>query len=236
MSQNRRPRVSLPLSSIEQEFQTQLKFLRRSCNEFDLGDSDEFRRIALALRILLHDKGQSKSLAGQVGLKGGKFLAYGYLIDERNLLSEHPLAGMRMAIKSGAGEATYFPVMDDDPECPVRQLPFEIWWTEVVFRSMSQLKMSRSDFILNVADSAGGAHVDPSIDADYHSVAHENAVGWAAFSGEQRIELEGIERAYVRHIGFEVLKTLDAAWAVLLGNRGCDCGSGRKRRYCCGKL
>src|SRR5215213_9256029 len=47
----------------------QVRFLRSSAKAYDDGDEAEERRLATAIRVLVHDTGQSHSLLGQLGLK-----------------------------------------------------------------------------------------------------------------------------------------------------------------------
>jgi hypothetical protein len=49
----------------------QLDFLRTSADAFDRGVLSEYKRIALVLRVLLHDTSQSRSLLEQLGVKAG---------------------------------------------------------------------------------------------------------------------------------------------------------------------
>lgn len=134
----------------------------------------------------------------------------------------------------GPERAIYLPALDQSP-APLIHLPFENWWNEVVFRSSNGVSMSRSGFILHTANQAGGAHVDPELDEDFHKIAKANEAGWVFQSGNSKLPMMGIERAYVRHIGHEVLNTLNPEWTRIVGNRFCECGSGRKYRYCHGK-
>ena len=202
-----RPRVPVPLSEIQEEFRAQLKFLAKSCDAYDAGDRDEFRRIAIAVRVLVYDRGQSKSVAGQLGLKTVPFLAYSPPVDPTNLLSETPLVMFRM----GGGDTIYLPWLDQGPWGP-RSLPFEDWWNEAAFRSASGVSMARSGFILHTANQAGGAHVDPELDEEFHKIAKANEAGWVATFGEIEKPMEHLEKAYVRHIGFELLQTLQPEW------------------------
>lgn len=230
-----RPRVAVPLTQIEEEFRAQLKFLNASCLAYDSGDRDEFRRIALAIRILVHDHGQSKSLANQLGIKALPFKAFSAPVNPANLLSETPLVMMHL----GPGMATYLPRLDQGLALP-RTLSFEDWWNEEVFRSPNGVSMARSGFILHTANQAGGAHVDPELDEDFHKIAKENEAGWIVRldtpeKSSSENPMEDLEKAYVRHIGFEVLQVLQPVWERIRGNRFCDCGSGRKYRYCHGR-
>lgn len=230
-----RPRVPVPHTAIEEEFRAQLKFLKASCDAYDAGDRDEFRRIALAVRILVYDHGQAKSVAGQLGLKSKQFRAFSPPVDPRNLISETPLVMMRM----GPEGATYLPCLDQGSS-GARTVSFEDWWGEEAFRSPGGVSMARSGFILHTANQAGGAHVDSELDEEFHKIAKKNEAGWVVLSGApenptSEKPMEDLEKAYVRHIGFEVLQALEPEWERIKGNRFCDCGSGRKHRYCHGK-
>jgi hypothetical protein len=81
----------------------------------------------------------------------------------------------------------------------------------------------------------GGAHVDPKIDEAYHRLTNENSIGWIKRGPDGESPLEHIEKVYIRQIAWEAQTSIDAAWKKVLGNRLCDCGSLRKKRYCCGK-
>lgn len=225
-----RPRVPVPLTDIQEEFRAQLNFLRKSCDDYDGGDRDEFRRIATSIRVLLYDGGHSKSVVGQLALKSVAFRAYSTPIRPGNLVSDTPLVMMRV----GSGGAAYLPCLDQGP-FSYRSLSFDDWWSEDVFRSPGGVAMARSGFILHTANQAGGAHVDPELDEEFHKIAKANEAGWISQFGEVEKPMVDLEKAYVRHIGFEVLQTLEPEWEKIRGNRLCDCGSGRKHRYCHGK-
>ena len=231
-----RPRVPVPLTDIEEEFRAQLKFLQTSCDAYDAGEKDEFRRIALAVRVLIYDGGHSKSVAEQLGLKSLNFRAYSRPVDLSNLLSETPLVYFQINNKG----AMYIPFLNEGPR-GYRSLNFETWWNEEAFRSQGGVTMARSGFILHTANQAGGAHVDPALDEEFHKIAKQNEGGWVFGTGDpSHSNLEtpmiDLEKAYVRHIGFEVLDVLKPEWERIKGNRLCECGSGRKYRYCHGKL
>lgn len=225
-----RPRVTVPLTDIQEEFRAQLSLLRKSCDDFDRGDQDEFRRIATAVRVLVYDKGQSRSIIGQLGLKGVLFRSYSPRITPGNLLADTPLVRLRV----GGEGAIYVPLLAQGPFGP-RLVSFVDWWEEEVFRSPRDVSMARSGFVLHTANQAGGAHVDPELDEEFHKIAKENEAGWMSRFGEVEKPMVDLEKAYVRHIGFEALTTLQPEWERILGNRQCECGSGRKFRYCHGK-
>lgn len=227
---SKRVRVPLSVTDIQEEFRAQLSLLRKSCEAFDSGDRDEFRRIATAVRVLVYDQGKSISVVSQLNLKSLPFLAYSTPTNPRNLASETPLVMMHITDNG----ATFIPVLDEGP-FGHRELSFDEWWTEEAFRSPGGVSMSRSGFILHTANQAGGAHVDPELDEEFYKIARENEGGWVSSFGGVEKPMSDLEKAYVRQIGFEVLKTLQPQWLRIEGNRLCGCGSGRKYRYCHGK-
>jgi len=67
----------------------------------------------------------------------------------------------------------------------------------------------RRDLILNVADTDGGAHVDPDLDEAYTDLSRKNSLGWMFFVGNIEETFIGRpELACMRQIAEEVLITL----------------------------
>lgn len=226
-----RPRVPVPLTDIEEHLERQLRLLQKSCAEYDGGDTDEAGRIATIIRILAHDHGQSRSLLGQLSMKGIPFIASAPEISGRNLLSDAPLTKVRM---TSAG-ADYHPLLDDGPPYPPRPISFDNWWNEAVIRLSDDSRLTRGELVLMMTNQDGGAHVDPEIDALYHRVAKANGLGFGWISGERSGDVIGGAAATVRQIAFELEKSIRPEWSKRMGNRPCTCGSGRKSRYCHGK-
>lgn len=228
------PKRPVPLTDVEDHLREQLAFLAKSAREFDAGDTSETKRMALAIRVLLHDSAMSHSVAGQLGLKSKPLVAAGGKLDSRNLLSEWPLA----IIEMGSEGVRFMPALGDGPY-PARLIDFDSWWNDPVIKDANGTLFSRGDLILVIANQAGGAHVDPDIDERYHQLAKEHSIGWMISSGPPGtaggVPLEHIEKVYVRHIAWEVLATFNPSLEAIIGNRGCACGSGRKARYCCSK-
>ena len=109
------------------------------------------------------------------------------------------------------------------------------WWNERVLRDDHRHHFTRRDIILTVANQDGGAHVDPEIDEAYHRLANEHSIGFISVGPDGQKPLEHIEKVYVRQIAWELIQSMERAWAKVIGNRPCACGSGRKHRYCHGK-
>ncbi|QJD17059.1 hypothetical protein [Paracoccus sanguinis] len=195
---------------------------------FDQGHTEEYRRIAVALRVLLHRTKHSSPAVDAVGLDDSGYISYAQPLNPNNLLAEHSLA----MIKMGPMGVSYAPALDLGPTIP-RELPLQEWKDEPVLRAFDREIFSRWQLVLSVADQEG-AHIDNEIDDNYYRLTRENSVGWMVSDGVAGEEdLKHVEKVYMRHIGFEALESLRAKWKRQIGNRGCACGSGRKARYCC---
>jgi len=114
-------------------------------------------------------------------------------------------------------------------------LTLEEWLSEPVLRDFNRDLYNRWDFIRVAANQDGGAHVDSDIEEPYAQLQDGETVGWISSGPDGEAPMKDIERCCLRHISFEAVTSLDAAWKKYVGNRQCDCGTGRKARYCCRK-
>lgn len=87
-------------------------------------------------------------------------------------------------------------------------LPFDTWWNKPVFVDLQGRALTRKDLVLSVADQDGGAHVDPTLNAAYAELSRNNALGWMYTAGETTEPMAGPEKAALRQICHELLKTL----------------------------
>lgn len=224
-----KPRRPVPLSRLELQMPDQLDYLRRSMQAYDEGHTNEYRRLATTIRVLLHSTRASTSLVRQLQMEDTLFVSYARPINPNNLMTEHSLAMMRQ----GGSGAVFMPVLDQGPPIDLRWLSLEEWLAEPVLRDVNLDLYSRWDFIRVAANQDGGAHVDSGIEETYAQLQEGETVGWVASGPDGEVPMKDIERCYLRHISFEVVLSLDAAWQRRIGNRLCECGQGRKARYCC---
>jgi hypothetical protein len=143
----------------------QLEFLRTSAQAFDHGVFPEYKRIALVLRVLLHDTSQSHSLLEQLGGKASlRFL------DTRHppiAATDHQIVGphdwptgmiMMTATLSaapdphGEGSWGYVPLLGSDPERSQSRKPFDAWWHDSIIDLRSGETFSRRHFVLGIAN------------------------------------------------------------------------------------
>jgi uncharacterized protein YchJ len=118
---------------------------------------------------------------------------------------------------------------------------FSRWWNSIVFVDTERRALSRSKLVLTAANQDGGAHIDCALDEVYHALSRQNSLRWFFTDGERQIEPGGPEKAAIRQIAHETLKSLHPAYTRFsvqkIGrNKTCPCGSGFKYKHCHGKV
>lgn len=176
----------------ELQLDRQLNFLRRSCATFDAGASDEAVRIALTIRVLVHNTKQSTSLLTHLDLQNTLSYIdtgiYRFLLDPaiRQWVSQFspscPSIGpspvdvglIELGDAGGGRVGWYAPLRlrrfttGTPPDKATRWVaPFDAWWNDPLTESSSGKTFSRSSLVLIVANQDGGGHVDAKIDATY---------------------------------------------------------------------
>lgn len=192
-----------------------LDFLRRSSWAYDEGDVPEAKRLAVTLRVLLHDTKQSHSLLGQLGVKDSlRWYDTAVPIHPDNLLPTPGLIQMQM--EPGVGVTYTAPLDDRPPELMQPPSGFTPWWNNAVCK-LPDRTWSRSQLVLVLANQEGGAHVDPNLNDAYESLARQNALGFSYVDERGGRPAEGNPVAVaVRQIAHEVLKTCEGQLASLL--------------------
>lgn len=182
----------------------QIDFLSRSADSYDNGYENEAKRLAVVIRVLLHDTGQSISLLRHLDKKDILFYDTANDYDPMNLA---PTTGL-VLIMSGPDGAKYVPPLDDNIRPQNRKVPFEKWWEKIVIADNQGNKLTRRDIILDVTNKEGGAHIDSKLNEEYARLVKNNTLGWKYVHGDEEGDMEGIELASIRQITYEVLKSL----------------------------
>jgi len=200
-------------ADLAEHLREQIGFIKRSAAAFDQGHEEEAKRIAVVLRVLLHDTQQSVSLLGQLRqLRIMSFLDTADPIDPRNMLTTLGLCMVQMTTGGDGPSARYVPYLGDAPRQP-RWRPFDEWWMQPVSRAHTgsgNLDVSRRRYVLSLADKEGGAHVDPDMDEFYRAITRDNAMSWQYSTDHnppKPLDNDPI-LAMVRQIGYEVLESI----------------------------
>ena len=148
------------MSRLNLKFQQQVGYLQRSIQLFDQGHEDEAIRLAVSLRVFLHNKHSSKSLFRHIGLTNPNLLSSGrghenwqdYLSMILDLTSSQP-------VKAKA-------ILGDS----FREMTCKTWWEEQTVFEYNSIKYTRKDVCLNAANKDGGAHVDEKLEQFYEAL------------------------------------------------------------------
>lgn len=183
----------------------------RSVDAYEAGHADEARRMALSIRVLLHDTARQISLLSHLGVKQGMtFYDTASEIDPRQHGSHLALLSLLMPLGDGQPQPTRVDArLDNLPNSPKSEMaPFDDWWnTPVVLDDLGNV-FARRDIILYLADQDGGAHVDLRVDPKYLRLASGEAGSWRPIGPTVEEFADGIELATARQIAHEVLVTL----------------------------
>jgi hypothetical protein len=183
----------------------------RSAAAFDTGATEEAKRIATAVRVLVHDTRSSTSLLNQLGLKNNtSFRDTAVPYSPSNLLGSQSLLRMLFTHHpDGKNEGVYQAPLDD--RNPGRFIPFDDWWGQVVLGDGAGMTLTRKELILGLANQDGGAHVDPELASEYASFTRAHAGSWLVHQPDGSTRpLDVAERFSARQIAHEVLVTLAA--------------------------
>ena len=184
-----------------------LGFLKASAASFDAGHTGEAKRLAVTIRVLLHDTKNSKSLLGLLSLKQNTaYLDTAHDLDPKNLMSHHGLVGLRIGGGSGRFNA---PLDSPRPNQPNKYILFPAWWNKVVIKDSNKNKFNRRELILALANKDGGAHVDPELDSSYADLTRNNSVGWIFNDGVNSSPIDEVELYSVRQIAYEVITSVE---------------------------
>jgi hypothetical protein len=203
--------IQRTLAELQDQLEDQLYFLEASALAYDRGQDREAKRLATALRVLVHDKGsRSRSILTQLNMKSQPFYDSA---PDYNAYNWAAHAGLTCVALDPHGSSTkILPCLDRIAEKPA-WVSFDAWWGKIVVVALKRHEFRRRDLVLTLADTDGGAHVDPDIPEKYYLLTRGNSLGWT--NGHNGPVL-GIALASVRQIAHEVLKTLrpgyTAAW------------------------
>lgn len=187
----------------------QIRFLKVSADAYDRGFSSECKRLATTIRVLVHDTEKSISLLAQLGRKEANFCDTAAALD---LNSANPYLGLT-SILLVRGDVHHVPVLDSEET--TRWVAFSEWWERVIFKDLTGYPTSRADLVLTMANQDGGAHVKPDLDEAYARLTADNSLGLTKGGQQGQTAVLGAERAAVRQIAHEMLRTLEPDYSDL---------------------
>jgi hypothetical protein len=204
-------RVTQSKTDLRSHLREQLEFICKSCSEYDNGNTAEAKRIAASLRLMLHDAKNSRSLFSQLNLKSIGFLDTALPIadDEKRVV----LAFLQTKITINEDitvNGKHHPLLEHRPaNWPrAKKRLFPDWWNQTVLTDMQGARFSRRMLVMAVANTDGGAHVDPKIDASYAALSRQNSIGYAVGTNDDIQPIDKVELACIRQIAYELTQSV----------------------------
>ncbi len=211
---------------LERQLRDQIQLMESSATSFDLGFEAEAKRLALSVRVLLHDTRTSHSLLGQLNRKNIKFYDSSFDYDPANLLTHGGLVAIAIPATSGSQKHKYIALLDELPMKTIPQVDFDTWWNKVVFVDRQKRQLTRAELVLTAADQDGGAHVDPTLDQPYADLSRSNSLAWFSSSQGTAQPMDDPTRSAIRQIAHEIIKSLKTGYTKKPDLRGLTVSTG----------
>lgn len=190
----------------------QLGFIGRSSAAFDQGFEDEAVRLAVCIRVLVHDTDRSTSLLQHLWTKTKiDWWDSAIQFNPMSLIAHVGLTSMVTRVEAdGTVTSRHEPTFRAPLPFAGSWQGFSWWWSRqpVIVASKKQ-QFTRKDLVLSAANKDGGAHVDSQLDEAYAALTRFNSSGWEINRNGQVSPLDNnVAFPSMRQIAHEVLKSL----------------------------
>jgi hypothetical protein len=168
---------------------------------YDSGDYSIAKDMAVKLRVIYHNTNNSKSLIRQLQFHKKDYLDTGERFDPKNLITFHGL--LKISISNNNSEL--MPKLENSEG---RYVNFENWWnSKKVIVDKHKKAFTRRKIILEVANTDGGAHVDPDINIDYDELSRKNSINWEVGKEGDLHAINNPIFPTIRQIVYETIET-----------------------------
>ncbi|MBO3089958.1 hypothetical protein [Cellulomonas dongxiuzhuiae] len=149
------------LSQLRVRLKEQIENLEVSAARYDAGWSGEANRLAVTVRVLVHDTSMSKSLLKQMGAKESmRWIDSNGGLDARAAAMFSSLVVFQAAVFKDRMELQILPLDQADILARGLLLDFATWWKTAPVMVGGGETISRFDVVDMLANQDGGAHVD----------------------------------------------------------------------------
>ena len=188
----------------KEHLKEQIQFLLNSVGNFDNGFEKEAKRIAVRLRVILHDTRNSTSLLTHLNCKN--ILFYDTALDYRKYRTTI-LIGIKLSTRDGP---EYWAPLDNGS--PIRyqkgKVSFDQWWNEIVLIDQDNNEFTRKNLVLIMTNQDGGAHIGEILDNAYAKLTKSEYLGWRFTYKGKSIRTYPVH-VVIRQICHEVLKSFN---------------------------
>jgi len=184
------------------QLKRQISFLQRSVASYDDGYTDEAIRIAVTIRVLIHQTKNSTSLLSHLNSTHIKLRSSTI----GDLLGADFFFGLG-CLTVGSSGMMYAPLLNQEIRYT---LSVQDWWDQIVYVVDPNKRISRKIIILTAANQDGGAHVDSSLNSEYAELSKSGSLGTFSKTVDGIEQYEDIEDAHfvaIRQMGHELLNS-----------------------------
>jgi hypothetical protein len=201
---------------LREKLEEQRHLLRKSIKEFATGDLTEALRIAIAMRILVHETGNSKPLLKQLT---SNYLELN-ILDRASRKQKQPPSGTQGVVIMSVPISVK--ITNDgvflNPDLDVEAYEPSIlgkWWTRQSLLLPGLGGFSRREIVLGLADKEGGAHVDVNLPERYRQLlaSKQLQIGW----GKDDVSPLNLSRFMTAQAAVELLDCLNRTFPEKLG-------------------
>lgn len=189
-----------------------LNFLIKSAAAFDRGEIDECVRLAVSIRVLLHDTQKSTSLLSHLNAKDIFLTSTCERIPETAITSSSTMVFTQVMRTPNGVEAKICASLGDGPPISFHMKAND-WWNQtiVVLPKGADRRVLRKDIVLVAANKDGGAHVDTQLTPQYEILKQRGGTLQFVYSKidgvEKKIEFEDIHAHLIRQMAYELLNS-----------------------------
>ncbi|QHI99351.1 hypothetical protein GT347_16020 [Xylophilus rhododendri] len=186
-------------------FRDSIEILKDAADGFDNGKLHQSKTMAQVMRVLFRGQPDAPPLVRQAGFETHLLIDTAMPRDEL-LPNYHALA----AVGTNSGTHEAFLDWPHGPSVPISQTD---WLNAVVLDDGTGNRLTRMDLINRVSNKEGLGHVSPEIPASYAAFSRKNALGVTiSRDGESRIDVSSPERAAIRQMAHEVIKSFELGY------------------------
>jgi hypothetical protein len=179
-----------------------MRFLQQSCKSYDEGFKDEGIRIAVIIRLLMHETKNQRPLLRSLDAM------------HINLATTCNGPSGRAVIYSGFGQVSFSDAgikhsAKIQAEAIQKQIPLNEWWGQTI-HLLGSVRQTRRSVVLAAAEKDGGAHVDSKLTVEYQSLLNLDGSGyWSILApdGITRTPITDAHLVFLRQMGFELLNS-----------------------------
>tara|TARA_R110001599_G_scaffold221395_4_gene420000 strand:- start:16925 stop:17596 length:672 start_codon:yes stop_codon:yes gene_type:complete len=174
-----------------ENFIEQMRFLKKSCDEYDKGDESEVKRISVCLRNLLKDKNRDISALSHLKMKESlKFRdsstknggMSNYIFDRLEnsivLVMDIYMGLVIKKVTSTEEVPKYkFEPLFFQPDWQQNVLlNFNNWYEQVIYKDPVGSSLTRERLILSIAEQDGGNHFDLKVNNKYYQFKQNDSL------------------------------------------------------------